>query len=187
MIDAIQSRLSTQPPSNTGLLSIAAAKSAATAATNPQMPVADANPEVHASSKEETPAMEIFLADADDQSRPVDADKAHLAEQRAMHSLLRYQTQAVKHSTHTHTSTNSGNATTMLPPVVPPVSLYANLPREWSLARLSVQVRHISVLLRVTLFRRVAELNFRGVDFRTLPREVMRNIVYDTSTTLVES
>ena len=31
----------------------------------------------------------------------------------------------------------------------------------------------------VTLYRRVAELNFRGVDFRTLPREVMRNIVYD--------
>ena len=71
------------------------------------------------------------------------------------------------------------HATTMLPPVVPPVSLYANLPQEWPLARLSVQVRHISVLLRVTLFRRVAELNFRGVDFRTLPREVMRNIVYD--------
>ena len=67
----------------------------------------------------------------------------------------------------------------MLPPVVPPVSLYANLPQEWPLARLSVQVRHISVLLRVTLYRRVAELNFRGVDFRALPREVMRNIVND--------
>ena len=38
----------------------------------------------------------------------------------------------------------------MLPPAVPPVSLYANLPQEWPLARLSVQVRHISVLLRVT-------------------------------------
>ena len=177
MIDAIQSRLSTQLPSDTGLLSIAAAKSAATAAANPQMPVADANPEAHASSKEEAPAIEIFLADADDQSGPVDADIAHSAEQRAMHSLLRYQTQAVKHSA--HTSTNSGNATTMLPPVVPPVSLYANLPQEWPLARLSVQVRHISVLLRVTLFRRVAELNFRGVDFGALPREVMRNIVYD--------
>ena len=94
-----------------------------------------------------------------------------------MHSLLRYQMQAVKYNT--HTSTNSGNATTMLPPAVPPVSLYANLPQEWPLARLSVQVRHISVLLRVTLYRRVAELNFRGVDFRALPREVMRNIVND--------
>ena len=42
-----------------------------------------------------------------------------------------------------------------------------------------VLVRHISVLLGVTLYRRVAELNFRGVDFRALPREVMRNIVDD--------
>ena len=177
MIDAIQTRLRTQPPSEAGLLSIAAAKAAATAATNPQMPAADANPEAQASSKEEAPAVEIFLADADDQLGPVDADIAHLAEQRAMHSLLRYQTQAVKYNT--HTSTNSGNATTMLPPAVPPVSLYANLPQEWPLARLSVQVRRISVLLRVTLYRRVAELNFRGVDFRALPREVMRNIVDD--------
>ena len=84
------------------------------------MPAADVNPEVQASSKEEAPAVEIFLADADDQSGPVDADIAHLAEQRAMHSLLRYQTQAVKF--YTHTSTNSGNATAMLPPGVPPVS-----------------------------------------------------------------
>ena len=142
------------------------------------MPVADTNgPEEHTSTKEEAPATEIFLAEADDQSGPVDADIAHLAEQRAMHMLLRYQTQAVKHST--QTSTNTADATTILPPVAPPVSLYANLPQEWPLARLSVQVRHISVLLRVTLYRRVAELNFRGVDFRTLPREVMRNIVYD--------
>ena len=104
----------------------------------------------------------------------MDADIAHLAEQRAMHSLLRYQTQAVKHSA----SLAPTVATTMLRPVVLAVSLYADLPQEWPLARLSVQVRH-SVLLRVTLFRRVAELNFRGVDFRTLPREVMRNIVDD--------
>ena len=178
MIDAIQSRLHTPPPPEAGLLSIAAARSAATAATNPQMPAADTNdPKGHTSTKEEAPAIEIFLAEADDQSGPVDADIAHLAEQRAMHSLLRYQTQAVKHST--HTSTNSVDAATMLPPVAPPVSLYANLPQEWPLARLSVQVRHIGVLLRVTLYRRVAELNFRGVDFRSLPREVMRNIVHD--------
>ena len=50
------------------------ARSAATAATNPQMPVADTNdPEVHTSTKEEAPATEIFLAEADDQSGPVDA------------------------------------------------------------------------------------------------------------------
>ena len=104
MIDAIQSRLHTPLPPEAGLLSIAAARSAVTAATNPQMPFADTNdPEVHTSTKEEAPAIEIFLAEADDQSGPVDADIAHLAEQRAMHSLLRYQTQAVKHSTHTST------------------------------------------------------------------------------------
>ena len=99
---------------------------------------------------------------------------AHLAEQRAMHSLLRCQTQAVK--CNAHTSTNSGNATTMLPPAVPPVSLCESATRM-ALTRLGVQVRHISALLRVTLYRRVAELNFRGVDFQALPRELMRNIV----------
>ena len=75
------SRLRTQPPSEVGLLSIAAAKPAAMAAANPQMPAADVNLEVQASSKEEAPAVEIFLADADDRSGPVDADVAHLAEQ----------------------------------------------------------------------------------------------------------
>ena len=64
------------------------------------------------------------------------------------------------------------------PPMASPVSLYANL-QEWPLARLSVQLRHIGVLLRVTLYRRAAELNFRGVDFRHLPREVMRSICND--------
>ena len=48
-------------------------------------------------------------------------------------------------------------------PVVPPVALYANLPSEWPLARVSVYTRHIGVLLRVTLNRRLAELSFRGV------------------------
>ena len=46
-------------------------------------------------------------------------------------------------------------------------------------ARLSVQLRHIGVLLRVTLCRRVAELSFCGVDFRQLLRKVMRNICCD--------
>ena len=79
MIDAIQSRLHTPLPPETGLQSIVAARSAATAATNPQMPVVDTNdPEVHTSTKEEAPAIEIFLAEADDQSGPVDADMAPL-------------------------------------------------------------------------------------------------------------
>ena len=54
-------------------------------------------------------------------------------------------------------------------PVVPRVALYANLPTEWPLARISVYTRHIGVLLRVTLNRRLAELSFRGVEFRRLP------------------
>ena len=66
-----------------------------------------------------------------------------------------------------------------LPPVAPPVSLYANLPQNWPLARLSVQLRHIGALLRVTLYRQIAELNFRGIDFCQLPREVMKDICHD--------
>ena len=80
-----------------------------------------------------------------------------------MHMVLRYQTLSVEWAA--HTSPESAETPTALPPVAPPVSLYANLPQEWPLARLSVQLRHIGVLLRVTLDRRVAELNFRGVDF----------------------
>ena len=60
------------------------------------------------------------------------------------------------------------------PPIAPPTSLYANLPTEWPLARISVWMRHISVLLRVTLYRRLAELSFRGVDFTKLPTEVVK-------------
>ena len=178
MIDAIQSRLHTPPPPDAGLMSIAAARPTATAATNPQMPViATDDTGVHTSTKEEAPTTEIFLEEADDQSGPVDADITHLAEQRAMHTVLRYQTLAVKYIN--KTSSASTEVPTTLPPVAPPVSLYANLPQEWPLACLSVQLRHIGVLLRVTLCRRVAELNFRGVDFRRLPREVMRSITYD--------
>ena len=73
----------------------------------------------------------------------------------------------------------SAAAPEVLPPVAPPVSLYANLPQEWPLARLSVQLRHIGVLLRVTLYRRLAELSFRGVAFCQLPREVMKDICQD--------
>ena len=41
------------------------------------------------------------------------------------------------------------------------------------------QLRHIGALLRVTLYRRFAELSFRGVDFCQLPREVMKDICHD--------
>ena len=180
MIDAIQSQLHTPPPPDAGLMSIAAARPTATAATNPQMPVmATVDTGVHTSTKEEAPTTEIFLEEADDQSGPVDADITHLAEQRAMHTVLRYQTPTLAVKYINKTSSASTEAPTTLPPAAPPVSRYANLPQEWPLARLSVQLRHIGVLLRVTLYRRVAELNFRGVDFQRLPREVMRNITYD--------
>ena len=57
--------------------------------------------------------------------------------------------------------------------------LCANLPSEWPLARISVWMRHISVLLRVTLHRRPAELSFRKIDFTNLPREVVRHARQD--------
>ena len=101
-------------------------RSAATAATDPQMPVA------HTSSRRK-PSQSKFFWQRQMTSR---TSGCHLAEQRAMHSLLRHQTQAVKHCAHTRT--NSVNATTMLPPVVRPVSQHASLLQEWPLARLSV-------------------------------------------------
>ena len=43
-------------------------------------------------------------------------------------------------------------------------------------------MRHVSVLLRVTLNRRLAELSFKQVDFRHLPREVVRHTKEDFDT-----
>ena len=173
IIDALQSRLHTPPMPATGLLSIAAARPPTTGAANPQMPGATTeDPGVRTSTKEEVTTQEIYLQEADDQSGPVDADITHLAEQRAMQVVLRDQMLSVERMTQTSPCTAE-------PPTAPPVSLYANLPQEWPLARLSVQLRHIGVLLRVTLYRRAAELNFRGVNFQHLPREVMRSICYD--------
>ena len=178
LIDALQSRLHTPPMPATGLLSIAAARPPTTSAANPQMPGATTeDPGARTSTKEEVTTQEIYLQEADDQSGPVDADITHLAEQRAMQTVLRYQMLSVKRIT--QASPHTAEPPTTLPPVAPPASLYANLPQEWPLARLSVQLRHIGVLLRVTLYRRAAELSFRGVDFRHLPREVMRSICYD--------
>ena len=145
-------------------------------AVNPQMPEATPDaPKMHAPNKEEAPTTEIFLEEA------VDADITHLAEQRAMHTLFRHQTLAVQHAA--QASPGSAVAPTALPPVAPAVSLHANLPQEWPLARLSVQLRHIGILLRVTLFRLVAELNFRGIEFRSLPRKVMTSIIHDFNNT----
>ena len=57
-----------------------------------------------------------------------------------------------------------------------------NLPTEWPLARISVYMHHVSVLLRVTLYRRLAELSFKGVDFQHLPREVVKHAKEDFDT-----
>ena len=43
-------------------------------------------------------------------------------------------------------------------------------------------MRRVSVLLRVTLYRRLAELSFRGVDFTELPREVVKHTQQDFDT-----
>ena len=40
-------------------------------------------------------------------------------------------------------------------------------------------MRHVSVLLRVTLYRRLAELSFCGIAFTELPREVVRQVHQD--------
>ena len=48
-----------------------------------------------------------------------------------------------------------------------------HVPREWPLARMSVSLRHVNMLLRATLLRRVAELSFQGHTFADLPGEVV--------------
>ena len=140
----------------------------------PAKPAQD--PSTHTSTKQDAPTAEIYLQEAEEQSGAVDAEITHLAEQRAMQMVHRYQALSVEMAARTSAETVGTPAA--LPAVAPPVSLYANLPQEWPLVRLSVQLRHIGVLLRVTLHRRLAELSC-GVDFRQLPREVMRNICYD--------
>ena len=178
LLDALQSRLHTPPTPATGLLSIAAARPPTTGAANPQMPAATTeDPGTRTSTKEEVATQEIYLQQADDQSGPVDADITQLAEQRAMHIP--------------YFGTKRSRSNALLKPVPTllrnlqlclrwcPLSAYMQTCRKSGLARLSVQLRHIGVLLRVTLYRRAAELNFRGVPFRHIPREVLRNICHD--------
>ena len=42
-----------------------------------------------------------------------------------------------------------------------------------------MQLRHVGVFLQVTLYRRLAELSFRGAPFNQLPREVVREVRRD--------
>ena len=156
------------------------ARPAATGVANPQMPAPSTNDpstDAHTPAGTTVPTTEIYLQEEEEQSGSIDAEIALLSEQRAMHVVHRYQTLSV--NTSASADAHSAKAPEGLPPVAPPVSLYANLPQEWPLARLSVQLRHIGVLLRVTLYRRLAELSFRGIDFCQLPREVMKDICHD--------
>ena len=126
-----------------------------------------------------THPIEIALGEDADRAGLAEADLTVQSEQRATqelyrfqkHSMLAAQTQGVKESTMQTTPAASQATEQVLPPLAPPVTVYANLPIEWPLARISVYMRHVSVLLRVTLNRRLAELSFRGVDFQHLPRE----------------
>ena len=146
--------------------------------------------------------IEIALGEEGDHAGLAEADLTEQSEQRAMQELYRFQ----KHSMPTTQTEGVESASVQTqptaakaaqaaqraqaaqaveldqPPLAPPVALYANLPIEWPLARISVYTRHISVLQRVTLSRRLAESSFRGVDFRHLPREVIRHTREDFDT-----
>ena len=143
--------------------------------------------------------VEIALGDEGDHAGLAEADLTVQSEQRAMQELYRFQKQSMpRRSTKDNKSasvqtqpafTTAANAAQEAQatqsaelghsPVVPPVAVYANLPSEWPLARISVYTRHIGVLLRVTLNRRLAELSFRGVAFPDLPREVIKHTIED--------
>ena len=177
LIQAIHSRLQSPPAPPGGLLSIATARPPTTSTTNPHMPAMPPNDQgTHTPTEAAARTKEIYLQDAEERES-VDAEITQLAEQRAMHMVHRYQAISVEMAACAKADTT--RTPEALPPVAPPVILYANLPQEWPLARLSVQLRHIGVLLRVTLYRRVAEFSFRGIDFRQLPREVMKDICHD--------
>ena len=134
--------------------------------------------------------MEVTLGDDTDVAGLAEADLKVQSEQRAMQELYRFQKLSLQAfqpadaavPTTPPTTAEQETAVPVQPPVAPPISLYANLPSEWPLARISVWMRHISVLLRVTLYRRLAELSFRGVDFKHLPREVVKNTQQDFDT-----
>ena len=143
----------------------------------------DEDPRQEDADKQVSP-VEIALGEEGDHAGLAEADLTKQSEQRAMQELYRFQ----KHSM-PNMQTKGGKSASVQtqptvttaahaaqdaqatqaaelgqPPVAPPVALYANLPTEWPLARISVLTHHIGVLLRVTLNGRLAELSFRGVE-----------------------
>ena len=172
---------------HTGLVSLAETPVPMGIKEDPPSP--DEDPRKEGADKLISP-IEIALGEEGDHAGLAEADLTVQSEQRAMQELYRFQ----KHSMPTTQTEGVESASVQTqptaakaaqaaqeaveldqPPLAPPVALYANLPTEWPLARISVYTRHISVLLRVTLNRRLAELSFRGVEFQHLPREVIKH------------
>ena len=136
LINALHAQLQIPPAAPPGLLSMAPAKPATTGAADPKMPAPYTNdPGTHTPTETAAPTKEIYLQ-REEQSGPVDTEITLLAEQRAMHMVHRYQTLSVKMSE--QEGAQSAEEPEVLPPVAPPISLYADLPQEWPLARLSV-------------------------------------------------
>ena len=125
-----------------------------------------------------------------DHASLAETDLTVQSEQRATQELYRFQKHSmqaveaagVEEPTARPTPAARQAAEPDQPPLAPPVTVYANLPTEWPQARISVYMRHVSVLLRVTLYRRLAEVSFKGVDFQHLPREVVKHTKEDFDT-----
>ena len=101
MVDAIQSRLNPLPESNQSLLSVAAEGPTSTVAANPEMPPVPA--EAHGAQKSaEATATTTEIDLRDTENGPVDADLTHMAEQRAMQIVHRFQTAAIEPVSYTH-------------------------------------------------------------------------------------
>ena len=129
LLNALHARLQTPSATSPGLLSMVPARPAATGAADPQMPAPstdDPGTGTHAPAGTAATTKEKYLQEEEEQSGPVDTEIALLAEQRAMRVVHRYQTLSVK--TSANAGAQSAKAPEVLPPVAPPVSLYANLP-----------------------------------------------------------
>ena len=150
---------------HTGLETLAVDRIKDEVVADPDMPEPAATTD-HPADREETTA-EIYIQELQphkeekEQAGTVHTDIALQSEQRAMQELHRFQKLSLLDPSQPGAS----------PPAPPPTNLYAMLPREWPLARMSV--------LRVTLLRRLAELSFRGIGFTELPREVVREVHHD--------
>ena len=103
----------------------------------------------------------------------MDAEITHLAEQRAMQMVHRYQALSVE--VDARTSAETAETPAALLPWRLQSACTLTYRRSGPL-HASVSSCVTGVLLRVALHRRLAELSFRGVDFWQLPRKVMRNI-----------